>query len=332
MTEKKDYKISEISNELIEDYGLSKLSKKEKASILKYVQDLIKRLSYNKKYIKGVSPYKLKYVDVQHFKQEPEIIKYFEEKSQKRPDMLSNKTLIKMYFGEIKNKLRSEWKNAGLSEQEGLIIEVDKLHEQKYLRADEMIFLNSNGFSLNGLTMRNSVWRKAKSEFYSVPTLSDSRKKKEVGELLEWYNRSLLIEEEQEKQIEKMFREKKLEIMITAIFNEKFILNEDRLKQDITNYVKGGEHDLIITRCSNKRYTIKSKKTKTKTKNKTKKITGVKTKTKQRVYLPDGELVSFDDDKIENYNIQEVTRSWLRLKDNYSYYKRKLPKDGTELY
>lgn len=48
-------------------------------------------------------------------------------------------------------------------------------------------------------------------------------------------------------QIEEMFRQTKLELMITALFNERFTLKESQLHDDISNYVRGGEYSVTVT-------------------------------------------------------------------------------------
>ncbi|MCC0643527.1 hypothetical protein [Clostridioides sp. ZZV14-6150] len=67
----------------------------------------------------------------------------------------------------------------------------------------------------------------------------------EDKETLKLYETFLRQSESEEREIERLFQQTKLEIMITALFNEQFSLNEELLMKDIKNYVRGGEYTAI---------------------------------------------------------------------------------------
>lgn len=104
-----------------------------------------------------------------------------------------------------------------LSEEEALFLEADKVTKRQYLRMDELDFLNKKG-----LVLRDS--------------LND-----EETEDLNSFNYYEMIFESEEKEAEELFLQKKLEFMITALFNQNFILDEKKLREDIGLWVHSGK-------------------------------------------------------------------------------------------
>lgn len=270
-------KVSEINNQLLKEFGMTYISKKTAKTTSDYLRIQINNLGF--KEILGTSPKRYSFKTVEKIKAEKPIIEYYERYTNNSIEILSNETLIRLYYNNISETIKKEWEQAGLSEQEGLLLEVDKIGQKKYLRADEMIFLQDNGFALSGITLRQSVWQNAKPDFFSSQNISNSKKQSEVNELLEWYNQSKLIEKEQEIEIERMYSNKVHDIMLSALFDMFFSIDRELLKNDIRNYIKYGLHDTIVT--------------------------------KNGAILEDGN--------------QEVTRAYLRLQKNASYYSQKVP-------
>lgn len=87
----------------------------------------------------------------------------------------------------------------------------DDLHDKMFLTIEELEFLDKKGL-----------------------VLRDSLTENEFDSLMFYYEREK-EEKEITSRIKEMFPQKKLEIMITALFNEKFKLDEDLLLSDISN-------------------------------------------------------------------------------------------------
>lgn len=158
--------------------------------------------------------------DVYDLLYDEKMIKYFGKIGSKNFNYQTNDELLhdeKAELNSLRNNLFDSWEKAGLSQEEGFAIEADKVTNREYLRADELIFLKRKGLTL-------------KSD------LSD-----EEAELIQQYNEHLDKFNYQEKRIKELFDKKKLEIMITALFDKEFVIDEDRLLKDITNYVRTGE-------------------------------------------------------------------------------------------
>ena len=95
--------------------------------------------------------------------------------------------------------------------------EADEAH--RYLTVDELLAVNRKGLTrINELT----------------PTEYD---------MLEDYRNDIVYEQETNARIASILKDKKLEIMITALFEDKFILLEEQLKEDISNHIR--THDLM---------------------------------------------------------------------------------------
>lgn len=95
--------------------------------------------------------------------------------------------------------------------------EADEAH--RYLTVDELLAVNRKGLTrINELT----------------PAEYD---------MLEDYRNDIVYEQETNARIASILKDKKLEIMITALFEDKFILLEEQLKEDISNHIR--THDLM---------------------------------------------------------------------------------------
>lgn len=115
-----------------------------------------------------------------------------------------------------------DYNEVGLTQKDVSLIEADKFSGGDLLSVNELKFLNKKGFI-------------HKSDL-SIKEKRD----------LELYNNTLCQIEAEDKEIEKLFREKKLEIMITKMFERvcpDLDINESLLKDDIDLLVRGGLYD-----------------------------------------------------------------------------------------
>ena len=119
----------------------------------------------------------------------------------------------------VKKERKALREKLELSKEEARFLDLDKITEKQYLRMDEMEFLNKKG-----LVLRDS--------------LND-----EELENLEAYNRYQMQYEAEEERAEQLFQQKRLEFMVTALFNQSFILDEKKLREDIGTFVHSGEGD-----------------------------------------------------------------------------------------
>lgn len=150
-------------------------------------------------------------------------IEYFQKISDKKNKHRhkSNEELIleqKAELNEKKEELFKLWEKAGLTYEEGNYLGFDRFNQRKYLQPDELVFLNRRGMTL-------------------IEDLSDEEK-----ETLTWFEECQQKDEFQTKKVEEVFTQKKLEIMITTLFNKQFTLDEEMLHNDINNWVRGGEY------------------------------------------------------------------------------------------
>lgn len=147
---------------------------------------------------------------------------YFANKFEKRRNYKTNYELLieqKNELKSMKQEIYALWEKVGLSKEEGNYLEFDKFNEQRYLRADELEVLDKKGMVLKDTLTADEL------------------------EKLEMYNRNMLQYEYETKKVEEVFLQKKMEIMITALFNRYFILDEETLRKDIENSVRYGKFD-----------------------------------------------------------------------------------------
>lgn len=122
-----------------------------------------------------------------------------------------------------KNELYGLWEKAGLTKEEGNLLEIDKITRKEYLTVEELLYLDKKGLVLKSdLTNEETKYLK----------LHEQMKQQSKNE---------------EKEIQELFYRKKIEIMITALFNEYYTLNEEDLYNDISLYVHGGGNSIVYT-------------------------------------------------------------------------------------
>lgn len=120
--------------------------------------------------------------------------------------------------------LQKRLSKVGLSRDDYHTLMLDRAsNANNYVTLDEMEFLG-----LTGLVERSDL------------TEEDTA-------LLECFYQSQQSDRLKEERIKQLYQRKKLEIMITALFNEKFELDAAKLHEDITNYVQQGENVFGIT-------------------------------------------------------------------------------------
>lgn len=216
------YRSIDILDEVIESYNIKHISKNNRNACLRYLQRKLEG-KYDNSIKKGVY-YHRKEID--ELFENKNVINYFHKIANQSANYITDKALAYETLSELKDNkqlLREKWKQAGLTESEGKTLEIDKITQKEYLTVDELLFLN-----LKGLVLRSSLSEEEKS-------------------LLAWYHQQEAVDEAETKQVEELFYRKKLEIMITALFEQYFTLDERKLKNDINNYVRGGESSVIVT-------------------------------------------------------------------------------------
>lgn len=130
----------------------------------------------------------------------------------------------------INESLTSECKKVGLKETDTALIHVNRMNGGDLLFIDELAFLGKKGFV-------------HKSD------LTDEEKAE-----LDSYNRVIENMHREEEQIKKAFKEKRLEIMITALFEKycpEFAIDDELLLKDISTAVRSGEFDSDLSQFMN---------------------------------------------------------------------------------
>lgn len=193
-------------------------SKKYDSRSIRQIQRYVNKKNFSNYSNNNKGSYSKK--DVQKLLYDDEMIKYFGKFGNKNLNYQTNDELI--YEEQVELKEREDYileqqKKAGLTCDEATYLVFDLANEHKYLQIDELIALQKTGLVLKS-------------------NLSDEEKY-----ILELYNKNREEFEYQEKQIEEIFNRKKLEIMITALFDREFIFDESKLKEDISNYVRSGK-------------------------------------------------------------------------------------------
>lgn len=124
----------------------------------------------------------------------------------------------------IQNMIVQLQESVGVTPEEAMILDLDKATDQIYLSVDELKLFNDNNIVKKGLCLKED--------------LSNDEK-----EFLNDYQNHLRSEDYTEKKIEQLFHEKKLELMITALFeNQGFTLDEALLRTDISSFLRGGKY------------------------------------------------------------------------------------------
>ena len=153
---------------------------------------------------------------------------YFEKTKNSHTKYKTNAELLQIQQAELKQKedsLRNLWQKVGISPDEGMFLEIDRLTDHNYVRPDELEYLEKKGMTL-------------------LKDLTDDERS-----LLVDYNHFLQRNDAESEQIEILFHQKKIELMITALFNEHYKLDETLLYKDIINYIRGGKYDSTNNGC-----------------------------------------------------------------------------------
>lgn len=169
-------------------------------------------------------------------------IRYFERISGRKRTYKTNlelETMAKIDFHEGLMQTYAKYDELGLTREEGEFL--NTIEGRNYLSVDEMAFLN-----IKGLKLRSELTEEEQQD-------------------LQTFYRFLNEDEEDTKRVEELLHQKRVEIMLTALFNEKFVLDEITLEKDINCYVRGEKYsDPSVTRSyirleNNKNYYKKKK-------------------------------------------------------------------------
>lgn len=206
------YSVSDILKKIKWIYRIT--NDYDNTSLLKYIRRYINN---NKEYVCSDNPH---YVDekfVNRFFADQRVQKHL-AKIGNRATAYKTSEQLELEFEsgglEALNEFLERQKQAGITDEEYGIIMLDESDaDHRFLRIEELIAVNRKG-----LTRKNE--------------LTES----EEEALIKYYN-DLRLDEQNKKEADKLFREKKFEIILTALFEDKFILDEKALKEDIEKYV-----------------------------------------------------------------------------------------------
>jgi len=238
------YTVKQILEELIYDYNID--TKKEDKKILENrLTELIRQGDYKGKRLEG---YKIKGNVVYYNKDEkesimedPKVVRYFQKKGKVPKSYKTDYEIQKQLNrdSELAKELsQARREAAGLTEQDERMIQYVNAAqgEHFYLTADELSYLGLSGFvKTSELDVED---KEALEKYYEIEQ-----------------SHALLLEKR-----EKFFEKMKFEIMLTALFEEKFELNEDLLQADIGNFFifydmdKGKFSDEVLQHPNTKRY------------------------------------------------------------------------------
>lgn len=228
--EKEVLSVTDIINEIGINYGvdIKDIEKDNNGCIRRQIQRILKdkpdvENSYEKRKQNQARYFSRKIVDDMFGSKEFQ--EYIKKQIKKNPTYNSNIELLYeriRAFDRMQEEMHKLWESVGLTEEEGKYLELDKVTEKKYLRADELEVLQRKGLQLR-------------------EELPEEDKK-----TLKEYEIFLLESESKEKEIERFYREKKMEIMISTLFNEHYSLDEEKLRNDIENYVQNDGIDVAI--------------------------------------------------------------------------------------
>lgn len=160
-------------------------------------------------------------------------IKKFKDRNEKYIEKYNNlESLTKQakMNKKITESLTAECKKVGLKESDTGLIHINRMNGGDLLYVDELSFLEKKGF-----VHKSDLTDKERAE-------------------LDGYNKAIESMKREEEQIQKIFKEKRLEIMITALFEKfcpEFSINEQLLLEDISNSVRAGEFDSDLSQFMN---------------------------------------------------------------------------------
>lgn len=223
--------ITDILERAKEEYGINNYyydddyDVKEDMNMTRHIQ---RYMNDNKKpYVLVKGKGKARYYaweDVEEYFNDVKVERYYRNIAGKDSTYTTNKEIQleqEQEFESFRKERLKLLEKAGLTEDDGNFLDVDRFGLKEYVTVDELVILKKKGMHLRA-------------------DLSDEDK--ETLTLYETFQRQ---SESEEQEIERLFQQTKLEIMITALFNERFSLNEERLMKDIKNYVHGGEYSVM---------------------------------------------------------------------------------------
>lgn len=216
------FSIKQIFEKLKECYKIPRIDKREQDVIIRKLQRDLKKLEPNPQKGNKHTYYYPKQI-VEEYLDSAKTFRYFRNRY-KTGNYKPNNLLIAEEKEELNQQERAIytlWEEVGLTTEEGNFLQFDQFNQKEYLRPDELKQLGKKGL---------------------VPR--DSLTDEEIEDL-SLYDYVLRTNQAEEKRINHLFQKKKMEIMLTALFNQYFVLDEDLLKKDISNYVHMGKFDMI---------------------------------------------------------------------------------------
>lgn len=132
----------------------------------------------------------------------------------------SVKDTIQEHVNEIKREeeiLQAQLSEAGITKDDYRMLLSDEATLGEYVTLDELLYLG-----LKGIIRREDLTEEQHDE-------------------LEWREAEIEAKKREDEEIEELFHRKKYEIMLEALFNERFELDTESLKKDITDYVRRGK-------------------------------------------------------------------------------------------
>lgn len=127
---------------------------------------------------------------------------------------------IQDHVSEIKHedeKLKSQLSEAGITKDDYMMLLSDEATLGEYVTLDELLYLG-----LKGIIRREDLTEEQLDE-------------------LEWREAEIEAEQYENEEIEELFQRKKYEIMLEALFYERFELDTEALRNDITAYIRHGK-------------------------------------------------------------------------------------------
>lgn len=213
----------DILNRAKDEYGI--VTDLEDTNNIRHIQRYMSKNAKPYVLVKGKGKARYyRWSDVEDYFNDVKTERYYRKISEKDLTYTTNKEVLFEQQEQLeanKEEHRKLFKKVGLTEAEGNFLDADRFGLQEYVQADELEILKKRGMHLR------------------------SELSEEDMETLRQYHIFLAKSEREEQEIDRLFHQTKLEIMISALFNERFSLNEELLMNDIKNYVRGGEYSTI---------------------------------------------------------------------------------------
>jgi hypothetical protein len=215
---------TDILDEIKKYYDIK--DKEYDASIIRKIQRFMKDNKIKVEKSIGRSKY-YNWSAVEVLLNDANIIRYCRRIAGKKDTYQTNHMVLqeqKEELDAIQNMIVQLQESVGVTPEEAMILDLDKATDQIYLSVDELKLFNDNKIVKKGLCLKED--------------LSNDEK-----EFLNDYQNHLRSEDYTEKKIEQLFHEKKLELMITALFeNQGFTLDEALLRTDISIFLRAGKY------------------------------------------------------------------------------------------